>query len=192
LRIIGGTARGRKIFAPPQRGKGKTGIRPTGARAREALFNILGTAVDNGDVLDLFAGTGAMGLEALSRGARSAVFVDSSQAALKAISRNLQLCGFVDRATVVRHDLAGQLVFLRELSPLHGFTLIFSDPPYGYDRPAATLAALDSAAIMHEKGLLVYEYDARGKLPETCGRLQLVDSRRYGAAGFWFYRCRET
>ena len=114
MRIISGTIRGRKILAPGKK-RGREGIRPTSARAREAVFNIIGPEVLDARVLDLFAGTGAMGLEALSRGARMAVFIDNSPAAVNLISRNIALCGFADRTTVLRCDLTHNFSLLREL-----------------------------------------------------------------------------
>lgn len=191
MRIIGGSVRGRKILAPPQKDRSAAGIRPTAARAREALFTIIGDETVGADVLDLFAGTGAMGLEALSRGAGTAVFVDSDPAAVSIIGRNVELCGFMDRSVVMRRDLC-RAHFLEALAPARGFSLVFIDPPYKYNQQAALLAALDEGEVIAGGGLIVYESAAVGKLPEMCGRLRLEDIRHYGAAGFWLYRCRET
>jgi len=117
LKIIGGTAGGRRLATPEKRssrsGPGRRGelIRPTSALAREALFNILGPAVADGEVADLYAGSGALGLEALSRGARSALFVDLTREAVNLIHENIDRCGFGDRARVVKRDLARGLFF---------------------------------------------------------------------------------
>jgi 16S rRNA (guanine966-N2)-methyltransferase len=191
LRIIGGIVRGRKLLTP---GKGPDGstIRPTSARAREAVFNIIGSEVRGAPVLDLFAGTGAMGLEALSRGAATAVFVDNNSAAARLLGRNIDRCGFADRATVVRRDLAGPLIFLREFVSAAGFSLIFIDPPYRHDVGGMILDSLGRAEILAESGLVIYEHAVDGRLPEKTGNLQLVDQRQYGEAGFGFYRCLEV
>jgi len=191
LRIIGGIARGRRLLTP---GKGPEGrsIRPTSARAREAVFNIIGPEVRDATVLDLFAGTGAMGLEALSRAAQTAVFVDNSPAAVRLLGRNIDLCGFADRAKVVRRELTKSLYFLREFVPATGFSLIFIDPPYRQEAGGLILDKLDKAAILASSGLVVLEHAAGRRLPEESGSLQLVDRRQYGEAGFGFYRYREV
>ena len=190
MRIISGTIRGRKILAPGKK-RGREGIRPTSARAREAVFNIIGPEVLDARVLDLFAGTGAMGLEALSRGARMAVFIDNSPAAVNLISRNIALCGFADRTTVLRRDLSRNLNFLREYMTLVGFSLVFVDPPYRQEIGGAVLAALAMDDIVATEGLVILEQGAGGRLPEIIGRLQLEDQRRYSETGFGFYRRRE-
>ena len=190
MRIISGTIRGRKILAPGKK-RGREGIRPTSARAREAVFNIIGPEVLDARVLDLFAGTGAMGLEALSRGARMAVFIDNSPAAVNLISRNIALCGFADRTTVLRRDLSRNLNFLREYMTPVGFSLVFVDPPYRQEIGGAVLAALAMDDIVASEGLVILEQGAGGRLPEIIGRLQLEDQRRYSETGFGFYRRRE-
>src|SRR5210317_1413655 len=105
-------------------------IRPTSDRAREALFNIIGEEIRDAVVLDLFAGTGALGLEALSRSARRAVFVDSSSQAVRLINKNIDLCGFSDRTLVLKRDLSKGLYFLEKQLPESEFSIIFVDPPY--------------------------------------------------------------
>ncbi len=191
MRIIGGIVRGRKLLTPGKGLDGRT-IRPTSARAREAVFNIIGSEVRGAAVLDLFAGTGAMGLEALSREAETVVFVDNSPAAARLLGRNIDRCGFADRAKVVRRDLAKTLVFLREFVPAAGFSLIFIDPPYRQEAGGLIFDKLERAEILASSGLVIHEHAAGGRLPETTGSLQLVDQRQYGEAGFGFYRCREV
>jgi len=175
----------------PGKKTGREGIRPTGARAREAVFNIIRPAVRDAEILDLFAGTGAMGLEALSRGARRALFIDNSLGAVSLITRNIALCGFADRTTVLRRDLTRDFVFLRECMPPAGFTLVFVDPPYRQGSGTVVIERLAEADIVASNGLVIFEHKAGSRLPEAVGRLQLVDQRRYGEAGFEFYRCRE-
>ncbi|HET9075529.1 MAG TPA: 16S rRNA (guanine(966)-N(2))-methyltransferase RsmD [Acidimicrobiales bacterium] len=126
MRVVGGTARGRHLRAPSS---GST--RPTGDRVREALFSMLTSLdrIEGSTVLDLFAGSGALGIESLSRGAARAVFVDSSAEAVAAIRENLAVLGpDQDKATVVRSDA------LRFLAGAPGFDLVLADPPYSYDR----------------------------------------------------------
>jgi 16S rRNA (guanine966-N2)-methyltransferase len=190
LRIIGGIVRGRKLLTPGK-GPDDRAIRPTSARAREAVFNIIGSEVWGANVLDLFAGTGAMGLEALSRGAATAIFVDNNSAAARLLGRNIDRCDFTDQATVVRRDATKGFGFLREFVPAAGFSLIFIDPPYRQKIDGLMLDKLGRPGILAESGLLIFEHAAERRLPEEIGRLQLVDQRRYGEAGFGFYRCLE-
>jgi 16S rRNA (guanine966-N2)-methyltransferase len=168
MRVIAGTYGGRRLLAP-----GGTDTRPTADRVREALFSILGARVDGARVLDLFAGSGALGIEALSRGAESAVFVDDAPAAMRAIRGNLEALG-ID-ADVRRSDA------LRFLGAAPGsgaqYDLVFLDPPY---RLADTLAdRLSEAlpAVLAPGAVAVAESDRRAPLALD---LPLLDERRYG------------
>ncbi len=186
MRIIAGLARGRRLIPPVGRG---TAIRPTADRAREALFNILGPeTVAGAAVLDLFAGTGALGLEAISRGARRAVFVDLAPSALGIIRQNIALCGFSSQALVVRHDLLKSLSWGGRCPEDEGFEVIFLDPPYRQDGAERLLTGLLAQGLLAAGGTVVFEDHAAEHLPETAGRLRLFDRRRYGDTGFWFYR----
>lgn len=143
MRVVAGTARGRRLVAP----KGDD-VRPTGDRVREAVFNALGSmgVLLDAEVLDLFAGSGAMGIEALSRGALHATFVDSSRRSLDAVRANLAACGFSDRATVVHSDGAA---FLRA-DPARRFDVAVLDPPYGFDGWTALLAEVRGDVVVIE------------------------------------------
>lgn len=198
MRIISGSARGRRLFAPGSRGGER--IRPTADRAREALFNILGRdLVQDATVLDLFAGTGALGLEALSRGAKSAVFVDNSPLALDLINKNIIACGFSDKAHAVRHDLLKSLFFWRKASATARegggqappFDLIFLDPPYRQGLCSQLLTALLATGLVGDGTRILFEDDSSTTLPEAVGPLQLYDRRAYGDTGFWFYEQQE-
>ena len=190
MRIIGGTARGRRLQTPAKsaaRSPGKATIRPTADRAREALFNIIGREIENATVLDLFAGTGALGLEALSRSARLAVFVDSSSESLCIIDKNAEICGFSDRAVVMRRDLSKGLYFLRKQFP-EPFSIIFIDPPYRKGLAEKMVQEIAEEKFLSPDGLLVVEEDAFTKMVSQVQGIELVDQRRYGDTGFWFYR----
>jgi 16S rRNA (guanine966-N2)-methyltransferase len=170
MRVIAGLYGGRTLVAP----RGRS-VRPTSDRVREALFSILGSAaVEGARVLDLFAGSGALGIEAVSRGAASVVFVDSSAAAVTAIRRNLQA---LQVEAPVRHQEA--LGFLRSARvSAHEYDLIFLDPPY---RQAAGLGRELSEAlepVLAAGARVVAESDRRA--PITLEGLSLVDERRYG------------
>lgn len=186
MRIIAGTARGRRLSGPGARGS-KGEIRPTSDRAREAIFSVLGGRVAGARVLDLFAGTGAMGLEALSRGADSALFVDRGRMAIDLITRNVHLCGFGNRSRIMKRDLSGSLVFLESLVPAGGFSLVFADPPYQAGLCRRIVARLGEGDLMAAGGLLVAEAASTDHLPETAASLTLLDRRTYGEAGFWLY-----
>ncbi|MEW6219521.1 MAG: 16S rRNA (guanine(966)-N(2))-methyltransferase RsmD [Thermodesulfobacteriota bacterium] len=184
MRIIAGTARGRRLAVPAGRS-----VRPTADRAREALFSILGPRVAGARVLDLFAGTGALGLEALSRGAASAVLVDSQPQALAILARNVEACGFGDRARILARDLDRGLAFLEPLAGPQGFSLVFLDPPYRQGLAARTLEGLATGRLVAAGGWVVAEEAAGQELPALAGRLAIADQRRYGEAGFWLYLC---
>jgi 16S rRNA (guanine966-N2)-methyltransferase len=145
VRVVAGTARGRRLVAPPG-----ASTRPTADRVREAVFNSLGSlgAVDDARVLDLFAGSGALGIEALSRGARHATFVDDDTAALRAIRENLDTTGLGDRATVVQRRVEDYLVELATASEAVDVAVI--DPPYAFDSWPELLARLPAALVVAE------------------------------------------
>jgi 16S rRNA (guanine966-N2)-methyltransferase len=190
LRIIGGRARGRRLQTP-SKGTAKDSsqlIRPTADRAREALFSIIGKEVENATVLDLYAGTGALGLEALSRSAERVVFVDNSLQAVEIINKNIQLCGFSDRTLVLQRDLSKGLSFLTKQLPGTTFSIVFVDPPYRKDLSTGMLRELAKSAILFPEALVVIEEKALTELPAQVAELTLVDQRRYGDTGFWFYR----
>ena len=179
MRIIAGSLKGRRLA--PVKGR----LRPTAAKVREAVFNILGESVFKARVLDLFAGTGALGIEALSRGAREAVFVEDHPGALKVLRRNLEDLGLVDRSRVLPLPVAGALKKLA----LEGekFGLVFLDPPYGGAAAAATLTALAAAAILAPSAWVVAEHSSRQSLPDAVGQLARRQLKRYGDTQVSFY-----
>ena len=195
MRIIGGKVKGRHLHTPPKSSARRIGsqlIRPTADRAREALFSIIGKEVEGAAVLDLFAGTGALGLEALSRGAQSAVFVDKSSQSTGLIKKNIELCGFSDKSSIIKRDLAKSLSFLGKTLPDKEFSLIFVDPPYRKTLSLMILKEVSAEKILSPSGLVVAEDDSNNELPESVGSLIMVDQRKYGDTGFWFYRNRHT
>jgi 16S rRNA (guanine966-N2)-methyltransferase len=166
LRIVAGTHGGRRIDTPPGRS-----TRPTSDRVREALFSILGDAVEGADVLDLFAGSGALGIEALSRGAASATFVDGDARAVATIRRNLDALGLLT-VTVHRRD-----VFAWLASAGDRYGVVFADPPYSSaSRTAQRLSEL-LPPLLRETSLTVTESDKRDPLILP---MPLVDERVYG------------
>ncbi len=156
MRLTGGRGKGRRLVPPPE------GTRPTSSLAREALFQWLADRVQGAAVLDLFAGAGLLGLEALARGAGSAVFVERNRAALKVIRENLRRCGFSEQAKVVAAEV---FAFLKrpERSPVP-FDLILADPPYAAVPLERLLAAVISGDWLAEDGLLLFEASSRGEI----------------------------
>jgi 16S rRNA (guanine966-N2)-methyltransferase len=190
LRIIGGTARGRRLQTPSKSTAKYPGqsIRPTADRPREALFSIIGQEVKGATVLDLYAGTGALGLEALSRSAIQAVFVDNNPQAVQLIEKNIESCGFSDRTLVLKRDLSKGLYFLAKQLPETKFSIIFVDPPYRKGLSATMLQEIENTKILTSDALVVVEEETIADFPSVVTELNLVDQRRYGASGFWFYR----
>lgn len=178
MRIIAGTAKGRKLSAP----KG-TRTRPTSDRVREAVFSILGEKVLEARVLDLYAGTGAMGLEALSRGAACAVFVETGASALQSLKANIQTCGYGLRSTVINQPV---LSFLKTKDSFHGFDLVFADPPYGGDLGTLTLLAISKHAKPLKRCLIILEHAPESPPEPVPDNMDMVDVRKYGNVGITF------
>lgn len=179
LRITGGTARGLPITEP----RGYR-LRPTSGLVREAIFNIIAERVEDAAVLDLYAGTGALGIEALSHGAASAVFIDAEAASCQAILQTLSRAGFADSATVLRGRLPAALN--KAAGP---FDLIFMDPPYQEDTAEETLLLLSSR--LHDGGLVVYEHGSRYNPPVRPAGLRQLERRLYGDSAIALYAHQE-
>ncbi len=184
MRIIAGTYRSRVLAAPPG-----MATRPTSDRLRETLFNILAPRIEGAAFLDLYAGSGAVGLEALSRGAASVTFVERAQPALKALRANLSTLG-IQQGLHVR--TAAAAAFLRAYRG-HAFHLVFLDPPY--DAAAeyeSTLGLLGGAAasILAADALVIAEHRRKQRLEECCGALARTRLLEQGDAALSFYAAR--
>lgn len=188
MRITGGIASGRRLVSPKS---GQQFIRPTSDRVREALFSIVADRTANSKVLDLFAGTGALGLEALSRGAAFAVFIDQSLEAGRLIESNLRSCFPQPQAAFLRLDLTATTnlhPMLSKIAPDQTFDLVFMDPPYQKNLAEQVLAVLVNSNILAPNALIVVEEQKSVQLPAAAGLLTLIDQRRYGETGLWFYQ----
>lgn len=179
MRVIAGAAGGIRLDVP------KTDVRPTMDRVKAAIFSSLGEAVIGARVLDLFAGTGALGIEALSRGAASALFVEENSAAILAIERNLARTKLEGR--IRRQDV---LAFLRSTQPRDPFNIIFADPPYektksGGEFTALLLDDLRLAEMLDPSGIFVLEKRPAQQMPRT-PLWNLIRARRYGATEVLF------
>jgi len=173
MRVIAGHSKGRRIKVP----KGRE-IRPTASRVKEALFNILPHDLTGIRVLDLFAGTGSLSLEALSRGAQEAVLVDVSYKAAAAIRDNLAALDFSRRSKV--WTLPALPAIRRLARAGESFELIFLDPPYQKGWVGRVLEAVAEGEILGDAGTLVAEHSVRDPVGESYGSLRLRDQRRYG------------
>lgn len=178
MRVITGLARGRKLKELPG-----MSTRPTTSRVKESVFNIIQFDVEGRRVLDLFGGTGQMGIEALSRGASSAVFTDVNKEAVAVIRENLETCGLSKQGQVVHSDYLAYLSRCKEK-----FDLIFLDPPYAsgfLEKALETIATID---IVSENGIIVCESDLRKELPSLPHPYEFGKEYRYGKIKVTTYR----
>ncbi|HEX7079037.1 MAG TPA: 16S rRNA (guanine(966)-N(2))-methyltransferase RsmD [Candidatus Eisenbacteria bacterium] len=183
IRVVGGALRGRRIRVPDR------GVRPTSERTREAIFDVLGpAAVAGARVLDLYAGTGALGIEALSRGAAWADFAEGSRAVARRLSENLAALGLAERSRVLVADLGRAALPRAAAGP---WEIVFLDPPYAGDAGSRWLGALASIAWPPAGGLVVYER-FRGRETERPAGLALLTERDYGDTIVAFFRAERS
>lgn len=173
MRVISGTFKGRRLTAPAG-----MATRPTADRIKESMFNILAGSVRNKRVLDLFAGTGALGIEALSRGATRAVFVDYAKAALAAIQSNIRELGLGDCTRVIHWNILKNLNCL--IPERNGFDLVFMDPPYETNSVLPALEALLSCGALSAGARLIIEHSNRESIVRPMDKLIIADQRRFG------------
>ena len=175
MRVITGEARGRRL-------KELSGMdtRPTTDKVKESMFNIVQFDIEGRKVLDLFAGTGQLGIEALSRGAAEAVFVDESAKSLKLVRTNLERCGLKGRV-----EQADSIGFLRRAGK---FDLVFLDPPYDSDLLEKSLEAIQNVDILNDGGIIVCESRREKTMPELAPPYRQTLSRRYGKVCLTVYK----
>lgn len=179
LRVIGGTAKGRKLKMVPGEG-----TRPVTDRVKESVFNILGTDIGDSRFLDLFAGTGGVGIEALSRGARRATFIEKDRRALETLRHNLTVTGLIDRADILRTDV---LAFLGNTPTAH-FDFIYIAPPQYVELWSKTLELIDAQPHwLNPDGWAIAQIHPMEARELRLKNLQLVDERRYGSTLLRFY-----
>lgn len=182
MRVIAGEARGRALVAPKS-----LRVRPTADRVKEALFSILLSRLGELTgmrVLDLFAGTGNLGIEALSRGAESAVFVDSHRDSADTIRKNLDITRYAERSKVVVQEAGAALKWLaRSEAPFH---LVFLDPPYAEGHTERVLELLAASALIDAGSTVVAEFSAKEEIPRSFGRLRESERRIYGDTALSF------
>lgn len=180
MRVIGGRFRGRRLLSP----RGEE-TRPTSDRVREALFNILAPHVEGAIFLDAFAGTGAVGIEALSRGARRAVFVERNRESARVLAENLRMLELEGSARIISRPFVRAVPRLAaEEAP---FGLVFLDPPYGPGELLRALRLCSADRFMSRSGLVIAEHDSGLRLPEREGELALKRAVRYGRSTLSLY-----
>ncbi|MBF5044017.1 16S rRNA (guanine(966)-N(2))-methyltransferase RsmD [Aggregicoccus sp. 17bor-14] len=175
MRIVAGSARGRPLAGPKPT---SSHIRPTADRVRETLFNILGQTLEGLRVLDLYAGTGALGLEAVSRGAARAVLVDQDREALSLCRANTQALGFEKQVEVLALPVARAADSLAKRG--EPFDLVFADPPYAARMVEGVLELVAAGGLLAPGGQVVVEHDKRESAPEAHAGFSRVDQRRFG------------
>lgn len=180
MRIIAGSAKGRSLKSPKN-----TDVRPTADRVKETIFNVLGQWLTDEKVLDLYAGIGGLGLEALSRGAIEATFVEQNRTTMDALAENIRTVGFAACSTTLLKPVDRALHQLAKSGA--SFTLVFSDPPYAAEAGASVLEALDAGGLVAPGGRVVLEHARHEVPPERLGLLERVDVRRFGETEVSFY-----
>lgn len=180
MRVITGFARGRKLTAP----KG-IHTRPTTDRVKEALFNILGDRVTDARVLDLFAGTGALAIEALSRGAAQAVLLDNDPQAIKAIQQNLALTGMTPMVKLIGQDVWQFIKSHQAFPPV--FDIIFMDPPYEKGFEVRAMELITQPCWLAKSGLIIAETSKKTEMPLEVGVFRLFRQEKYGDTFLNFY-----
>lgn len=180
MRVISGSARG-TILKSPQDDK----VRPTLDRVKESLFNIIGFSIIESDVLDLFAGSGALGIESLSRGASKAVFVDMSKESIALTTENLEKTRLKEKAMILNKDSISALEYLAGKN--EKFDLIFMDPPYKTDLVKKALEFLSSSNILKEDALIIVEQDMDESLDDAYGNLTKTREKKYSKTKLSFF-----
>lgn len=181
MRVISGSCKGRPLKAVPG-----LATRPTTDKVKEALFSMIGPFFDGGQALDLYAGSGGLGIEALSRGIDFVVFVDQSSKAIEVIKQNLKSCSFEKKAEVYRNEARRALkaVTKREMQ----FEIIFLDPPYAKQKLIDELTFISINKLLSDGGIIVTEYDASIELQETVEQLTCFRKEIYGDTAISIYK----
>lgn len=176
MRVITGSARGKRLIAPQG-----NDVRPTSDKVKEALFSALQFDIEGRRILDLFAGSGQLGIEALSRGAQTATFVDSSNSSIKIIKQNIENTGFSDISKVYSMDYNSFCAMSHDI-----FDIVFLDPPY---KEGLLIPAIKSVLpLMSEYGIIVCEYPPQVEIPEEIGGFSILRTYRYGKINVTIYR----
>ncbi|MFT5169723.1 MAG: 16S rRNA (guanine966-N2)-methyltransferase [Lysobacterales bacterium] len=185
MKIIGGKYRGRNIFMPIE-------IRPTKNMARKAVFDYIGHDLEGITFLELFAGSGAVGIEALSRDAQKVVFIEKDPKCYDVIQENLDLLKIDEsdaKVKILNQDAYMGIKMLAHKK--EQFDVVFADPPYNEDKAKKALKVLEGYDILHANSLLILETHRNESLPKQCGRFLLFKEKVYGLAKLWIYKVQE-
>jgi len=185
LRVISGCIKGRKL----QTISGQA-VRPTADRVKEAMFNILAGKPFSANVLDLFAGSGALGIEAISRGAQKAVFIDRDTKTLSVLRKNIAHCGISEKADIVQWNIERNLYCLKSYA--YSFDLVFMDPPYRRNLVSATIKHLMHINCLASGAEMVIEHEPEYQIDTGLPALTLMDTRRYGSTQLTFLAYQPT
>lgn len=184
VRVVSGVKKGLHLKAVPG-----TSTRPTTDKVKEAIFNIIGPYFDGGVGLDLFGGSGGLGIEALSRGIDKMIFVDRDQKAIQTIKGNLETCRLQDQAEVYRNDAVRALkaIVKRDIK----FDVIFLDPPYKKQKLTELIEEISQHQLLTSDGVIIAEHDSEVVLEKSIGNFELVRHEEYGIIGVSIYRYEE-
>ena len=181
MRVITGKVKGFKLKAP----KGMN-TRPTSDKVKESLFNILGHIDEESIVLDLYSGTGNIGIEFLSRGAKECYFIDKDNESIRVIKENLNKTGFINQSKVYKNDVIKAVKVLGD--KYNKFDFVFLDPPYAKGLSEETLNVIDESGILKEDGIIIIEHESNTQLDDEFKLFLKYDSRKYGDTTITFYR----
>ena len=184
MRVISGKARGLKLNTPKN-----DDVRPTTDRVKESLFNMINSYIMDSDILDLFAGTGSLGIECLSRGANQCIFVDNSKESINIVKSNIKKARVENESIVLNLDFKSAINSLSLKNKQ--FDVIFMDPPYYKNMFSDALSAVDNNNLLKEDGIIVVEHDTVDKFPDNMGRLYKSREKKYGNTTLTFYKLEE-
>lgn len=184
MRVISGKAKGQALKAP-------TGLntRPTADRVKESIFNIIQTELYNSLIIDLFAGSGSLGIEALSRDADKVYFIDNNKNSVRLIEENLKKTKLINNSQIIQMDVLSGIMKLREYKVKAN--IIFLDPPYSKGFIEPTLEAIYSSHILESDGIVIVEHSIKENIPNNIDKLKKYRSNKYGDVVISFYRLEE-
>lgn len=184
MRVISGKARGLKLNTPKNED-----VRPTTDRVKESLFNIINSYIMDSNVLDLFAGTGSLGIECLSRGAKGCTFVDISKDSIDIVKSNIKRARVEEDSFIINSDFKTAIDKLKMQNSK--FDIVFMDPPYYKNMFIESIEKIDNSNLLNEEGIIVIEHDSDDSFPEKLGRLEKTRDKKYGNTTLTFYKLEE-
>ncbi len=183
MNVTAGELKGRKLYSPKSRA-----VRPTGSRVREALFSIIGETVLDANVLDIFAGAGTIGIEALSRGAKCCTFVENSASVIEVLKRNIKELELTERTSIIPLDATKAIKMIKNSNEKNKFDIIFLDPPYSrFNKTQELILSISTDDILTPEGTLVWEHDSKKSPENIYGSLKNNFTKRYGDTSITFF-----